>query len=271
METPDYLVEVPTILHPLINRHLTFLHELLAENLTGVYAHGSIATGGFIFSNSDFDYLVVIRQSITKAQFDQLTAFYGEEDGADVPANGIEVSFVLQKYVGEGFIHPTPFEFHAYTADGNLVPENFGAKDLTDPDLATHFMLTYHHGISLFGPPAKALFREVPAEFFLASIKADCAQSYQDITTKTPLQEDCRVPRYAVLNYCRTLAYLEGGSLLSKVAGGYWGLKHLPSRFQPLIVASLAEQSELESSALVPGALLVEFAEFADARLASSM
>lgn len=270
METFYYLAEVPASLHSLIKRHLTFLREVLPDTLVGVYVHGSVATGGFVFNNSDFDYLVVLSQPLNEAQFVQLTTFYRKEDGPDIPANGIEVSFVLGKYVAEGFVYPTPFEFHAYTAGGNLVPDTFGPKCLTDPDLATHFMLTYHLGIPLLGPPAKALFREVPARHFLASIKVDCAQSYQDITTKTPLQEDCRVPRYAVLNYCRTLAYLEEGSLLSKVAGGRWGLENLPQQFHSLIVAALAEQQELESSALIPGALLVAFAEFAESQLASS-
>ncbi len=43
-----------------------------------------------------------------------------------------------------------------------------------------------------------------------------------------------------VLNACRTVADLQDDAILSKDAGGEWGLAHLPERFHALIQQSLA-------------------------------
>lgn len=262
------LARLPPSLHTLASRHAGLLRDALADNLVGVYVHGSVATGGFIFENSDFDYLVVINRPLSEPQYHQLTTFYqyDQATSSDLPANGVELSIVLARYVGKGFVYPTPYELHAYTEEGKCLPQTFGTKGLVDPDLATHFMITRQHGFSLCGPAVDNLFAEVPAAAFADSIKRDCEQSYRNIMAKTP-NGNCRVPRYAVLNYCRTLAYLREGAFLAKVAGGAWGLKNLPERFQPLISAALAEQAEPATSELIPGKLLIELAEWGRERL----
>jgi hypothetical protein len=43
-----------------------------------------------------------------------------------------------------------------------------------------------------------------------------------------------------VLNACRACAYLQDGAILSKDAGGVWGLAHLPAQYHPLIHQALA-------------------------------
>ena len=43
-----------------------------------------------------------------------------------------------------------------------------------------------------------------------------------------------------VLNACRASAYLSDGTILSKDAGGVWGLDHIPEQYHPLIHQALA-------------------------------
>lgn len=47
-------------------------------------------------------------------------------------------------------------------------------------------------------------------------------------------------PLYVTLNLCRVLAYLQEGLVLSKKAGGEWGVKILPGEFHGLINTALA-------------------------------
>ena len=42
------------------------------------------------------------------------------------------------------------------------------------------------------------------------------------------------------MNACRACAYLQDGAILSKDAGGVWGLANLPEQYHPLIQQALA-------------------------------
>ena len=46
-------------------------------------------------------------------------------------------------------------------------------------------------------------------------------------------------PVYVILNLCRVAAYLRDGMILSKKAGGEWGLAYLSERYHPILRAAL--------------------------------
>ena len=72
--------------------------------------------------------------------------------------------------------------------------------------------------------------------------------------------EKCVVPRYAVLNFCRVLAFINEGLIISKIEGGEWGLKKLPKEYHPIISAALQEQCKIGSSEKIDPNILKNFA-----------
>ena len=46
---------------------------------------------------------------------------------------------------------------------------------------------------------------------------------------------------YLILNLSRVLGYLKEKKILSKREGGIWGLKNLPGKYHPLLLAALEE------------------------------
>lgn len=101
----------------------------------------------------------------------------------------------------------------------------------TDRDLAAHFTIINHYGIPLYGREIPEVFGPVPEAAYFDSIWHDVQDAGQEIGEDTV---------YVVLNLCRVLAFAQDGLILSKAAGGNWGLTHLPREFHDLIQQALA-------------------------------
>ena len=68
------------------------------------------------------------------------------------------------------------------------------------------------------------------------------------------------------LNLCRVLAYLQEDIVLSKKAGGEWGLRMLPERFHTLIQEAL-QSYETDKEMAVDEKMALEFAEYMVAKI----
>jgi len=79
---------------------------------------------------------------------------------------------------------------------------------------------------------------------------------------KGPNDGTCKVPTYAVLNFCRVLAFIKNNLITSKREGGEWGMKILPSIYAPIIKEALNEYNKYGSSKNVDCKLLKEYAEY---------
>ena len=208
--------------------------EILRDNLTGVYLHGSAAMGCWQEKKSDLDFVAVVREGMTDAEKRTFMDRILELD-ADGPAKGNEMSVVARE-VCEPFVYPTPFLLHysrMHTAWYRRDPEDYIRKmNGTDKDLAAHFTVLRSRGRCLWGLPVKEVFGEVPEADYIDSIWNDIAGAKEEIAEN---------PIYMILNLTRVLAYLTEKSVLSKQEGGEWGLRNLPEAYQPLIRSALRE------------------------------
>jgi len=213
--------------------------EILRDNLVGVYLHGSLVMGCFNPQKSDIDLIIVVDEplsdSVKRTYMDMVV-----EVNSCGPAKGIEMSVVLRK-VCKPFVYPTPFELHF--SSGHLEwyredPDDYIRKmNGTDKDLAAHFTIINSRGKCLYGTPIREVFAEVPKRDYMDSIWFDVEGAVEEITD---------YPMYLILNLPRVLAYKEDGLVLSKKEGGEWALKHLPSKYHPLIIDAMREYSESE-------------------------
>ena len=216
----------------ILDRVSASYQNILADNLVGIYVHGSIAFGCFHPKKSDIDYIVVIRDPLsqeTKRSLMDATV----EINASTLSKGLEMSVVLGQYCME-FEYPTPFELHFSNAQMTWylqAPDDYCVRmNGKDKDLAAHFTIIRHNGIVLYGEPVSDVFGEVPAAFYLDSIRSDVRNAGSCI---------CEDPVYVVLNLCRVAAYVRQGMILSKKQGGEWGREHLPREFEPVLSRAL--------------------------------
>ena len=208
--------------------------DILKENLTGVYLHGSSVMGCFNPLKSDIDLIVVTEDEMsddTKRKYMDMVM----ELNAQGPKKGIEMSVVRKKDC-DPFVYPTPFDLHFSVAHIKWYTENpedyIEKMKGTDADLAAHFTIIRKRGKCLYGLPIEQVFGEVPKEDYFDSIWNDIAEAKDDIKDNS---------MYIILNLARVLAYKREDRVLSKKEGGLWALDKLPEEYHPLIREALKE------------------------------
>lgn len=243
----------------LINDFISLCRSVIAGNLTGIYLHGSMAMGCFHAGISDIDLIVVTEGRLGDAQKRTLMEHIVTLNDK-APAKGLEISFVLRKHC-KPFAYPTPFELHfspAHLSWFRNKPNDYIEKMKGyDKDLAAHFTIINKYGISLYGEEAASVFGVVPRENYIDSIWHDIENAPEDILTD---------PIYVILNLCRVSAFLQSGEVLSKAAGGQWGLLHLDAKYHPLISQAAncyrsGQAMELKDFADTDEALAKQFAD----------
>ena len=251
-------VDLPAEVQPLLDRFVDGLRALLADDLVGIYLHGSLAMGEFHPRTSDVDLLVVVRDPLdldTKRAVVALTL----ELAPLAPPKGLEFSIVLLRHT-QRVVHPTPFEFHAspywYDALRDDTVDLMAPSE--DPDLAAHFVITRARGVCLAGEPIAEVFGNVPGDYYWASIVEDARSILDDLAGD---------PVYGILNLCRILAYQHYQLITSKREGGRWATEHLDPRFHDLIQRALDASESGSPFPTVPNSDLNAFAEYARARL----
>lgn len=220
-----------------INKFVKESQEILKDNLTGIYLHGSVVMGCFNPEKSDLDLIVVVNEPLqddVKRKFMNMVIEVNEAG----PAKGIEMSIVT-KDVCKPFVYPTPFEMHFsemhlgwYKDD----PQDYVRKMKgTDKDLAAHFTIIGKRGKCLWGQPIEEVFAPVPKADYMDSIWEDIADAREDILDNT---------MYITLNLARVLAYKNDGLILSKKEGGEWAIKNVPEEYHSLIKAAMSEYAD---------------------------
>ncbi len=245
-----------------IEEQLTSLVKLLKEkqgdNLLGVYLYGSLTMGCFNPESSDIDVLVVSKKSLNSEEKEAFGKFLLEFQ--KTLSNKLSLTVVAKNNL-ENFVYPTPYEFEFPDE------ENIGYKDGgLDESIAAHIVFIKKRGRALHGKPIEELFQDVSSENYLKSIAHSAEWSFNNVM-KGQNNGTCRVPNYAVLNYCRILAYLAEGLVASKKEGGEWGIQNLPKTYQTLIQEALKEYAKKNSSELVDAGLLKQFTQYAQDKI----
>ena len=240
-----------------IDNLLTTFQQLLSNNLTGIYLHGSLAMGCFNPQRSDIDLLVVTQHGMsveTKRDVVRCLLAYSLS-----PAP-VEISFLVEQDI-QPFEHPLLFDLHyseswreQYTrvlADGAWRSRNDEKK--RDPDLAAHITVTRARGICLVGKPILDVLPAVPPANYIASIVGD----FRDALAE---RED--MPVYFTLNACRVLAYLREGHIYSKDEGGTWALRTLPTELRGVVQQALDIYRGNRADAPFDEFVLSQFAQY---------
>ena len=208
-----------------------------AEDLVSVVIHGSLAWGCW-GPASDIDALIVVDDVAGLPRFHEMLV----ADDPQAPGDGFELS-VLSRAAALHSKHPIEYVYHF--SRGRLARESPRDWDLSavgrDPDLAGHLVVAGTTGICAYGLPPRQVLRQVSDEEFFASIRADVLESCDEIAALTA--ERAPVPVYPVLNFARTLAWLQERIVLSKRDGGRWLLDRAP-QYSGLLTAALQDYAD---------------------------
>ncbi len=209
--------------------------RLLGENLVGFYLHGSLALGGFNPTRSDVNIVAVTRQRMELEDKRITTALLLRLSKMPCP---IDIHFLATQDIFP-FQHPLPYDLHYSETlrecnqqdlrSGTWKHWNECIKH--DPNLTIFLTVLQKHGIGLYGEQPATVLPLVPEPEFRKAIIANVQMALQ-----FPLHD----PSAFVLNACRVMAYLHDNTILSKDAGGMWGLASFPEQYHPLIQQLLA-------------------------------
>ena len=251
-------IKAPQNVKNVLNELVQELRNILGDNLVGIYLHGSLAMGGFNPASSDIDIIVVAKDKLISQVKVDLRAKL-QLLSKRLLSKGFDMS-VVKLNVLKQFEHPTPYEFYFHYSNiaANKQIEDDGAYD---SNLTIHFAITKERGICLYGKPIAAIFPDVPKLYYLQSIAHDAEWSLNNIQ-KGPDTGKCLVPVYAVLNFCRALAFIKEELIASKIEGAEWGLEHLPEEYKPLIQEALEEYKQSSVAKEVDAVLLKRFAAY---------
>lgn len=200
-----------------LERVRALYRDVLGDSLTGVYVHGSLALGGFVWERSDIDFLAVVRRAPT---YEEKAALMQGLVALHRSANprGLEMSVVLES-VCQNPTFPTPFELHF--SSGTLdwyerEPERY-CREMRgeDGDLGAYMAIIQQSGLVLTGAPIARVFGELPQGLYRSSVLHDLADAREDFESDFA---------YHTLNLCRTLAYLRDGASApsGRAANGGW-------------------------------------------------
>lgn len=205
-ETASYLEEL-----------VARLRALLGHELLGAYAGGSLALGGYAPPRSDVDLAVVSRGTLVREARLAVVAAVRHES-LPCPARGLELVAYREATVrlatpAAGYelnLNTGPaMPFRVSLAPGDGEAEHWYAIDRA---------ILREHGRTLFGPPPRRLFAELPRrtvlELLLESIR------WHE-------REGAAASDDAVLNACRALRYAAEGVWSSKPEAARWARTHL--------------------------------------------
>jgi len=165
---------------PLLEAFASGVEGVLADDLVGVYIHGSLALGGFDPRNSDVDFLVATRDVLEPDTVARLAALHralGEQlDGSYVPRD------VLRRFDPGRVMHP-----HIESRGGRLFVDHHGGETVI-----------YRHvlrecGLVLCGPTPRELIDPIivpkheAAQWALTHLEV----KWRDLISRAAAREDC--------------------------------------------------------------------------------
>ncbi len=224
----------PPVVRAQVEGLLAEIRATLAEDLIGVYLHGSLVMGCFNPARSDLDLLVITGERMAAETRRILGEMLLQRSNAPCP---VEISFLSREQVAI-WRYPTPFDLHysegwrtTYQRDlANDAWRSWGTPEPHDPDLAAHMTIMNRRGVCLYGPPIAEIFPGIPAADYIDSIMADIAGAHKHIAEQ---------PVYLTLNLCRVYGFLKAGLFLSKDEGGVWALQILPEQHHQVLQMAL--------------------------------
>lgn len=203
------------------------IENILGETLIGAYLQGSFAIGDFD-EHSDVDFIIVIKDELTKDQVESLQAMHSHIYELD--------SYWAQHL--EGSYYPLQTLNNLDQRGKTLWYLDNGANHLIKSDHCNTLVVRFvvrEKGVILTGPSPSALVDPIPVELLKNEIHADINNWGQEILSNPERFKNHFYQTFIVLNFCRMLHDLHTGFPGSKRAGADWAKRNLHPSWKGLI------------------------------------
>jgi hypothetical protein len=235
------------VVDPLVREFASELAEGLAdvaaaEELVGVYLHGSAVLGDWNPRASDVDVLVVVRDETTSSTVERLAAVLSGDRvprfarRCESPGTGLEAS-VVESGAASKPSEPWPFVVHVTTTPDDRPNDRrvlWGMPGRGDADLILHYAVARDYGCAAYGPAPRAVFGEISARIIVRRLAEELRWAVERAGAA-----------YAILNTCRALRYGHDGTLCSKTDGAKWAIAR---GIQPVLVQRALDARRLGGS-----------------------
>jgi predicted nucleotidyltransferase len=223
-----------------LERFLSNLHEVLREQLVGVYLHGSLASGDFNPKTSDIDFLVATTSTLPAGTFSALKAMHARLAASELEfASRLEGAYMplaaLRRY------HPDAAPQPWLGVDGHFAEERTGS------DWIIQRWILREQGVVLYGPDPRTLIDPISPEDLRGAVRASLCEWWSPPFPSPERFDSSEYQAYTVLTMCRALYTLQTGAVASKPASAHWAQQTLGSQppWGELIEWALAWQPEI--------------------------
>lgn len=205
------------------------LGDALGDALSGLYVHGSLATGSFHRERSDIDLIAITSRKLTPAERERSARSLVKLSDERPLWGDIEATIVAERAIAE-FVHPLPYEvrydsgLHERIRHGRI---DF-ARDESSVNLASKIVEVRERGVTLVGAPPDRAFGPVPWYAYVDALRAD----FESAQSRSPEK-----PVYGVLGACRVLYGATSTQMrtLNKDEAATWALRTVPERYHAAI------------------------------------
>jgi len=239
----------PPAVDAALEAYVSEARRLFAEDLVGIYVHGSVAYGAFDAAASDVDLVVAHRAGLTCARRQALPSLHARLLATHPAAARLDGTYAPLHAVGTYGAATCP----AFR-DGRFLAH--GGGDLNP--VAWHTLRT--RGIALYGPPAAEIVPPVSA----GALRENMRRNIAFLQRRMPsyVRSGTANTVFGVLTLCRALYTLRTGEVTSKRAAARWALRHMAPCWSPLLRRALARYGHDDGIDLVLAAGAVPFAAY---------
>ncbi len=189
------------------------LGELLGQDLTGLYVHGSLATGAFRRDRSNLDLILVVRSTLPERVRTEVARLLASLSESRPTREDINVDVVTEQHARQ-FEHPMPCEVRYGRGVWSALP--------------ARIVDARERGVTLVGPSAAQVFSPVPWYAYVNALESE-------------LQRSCRGarahPERVVLAACRVLYGISSLRMhaANKEEAATWAMDRVPSEYRSAI------------------------------------
>jgi hypothetical protein len=213
------------------------LRDLLGGHFTGMYLHGSLATGDFNPVTSDIDFLVVTTDELPAGFVPALAALHRRmADGGSRWARRIEGAYIPRHAIRRyDPVHAT----HPWTgADGHFAVEHLHS------DWVIQRHILRERGVVLAGPHPRTMIDPVSADELRQAVRAILREWWARKLEDHGWLKDEEYQAFAILTMCRALHTLHHGDVVSKPVAARWALNALGEPWPALIEQAMSWSPE---------------------------
>jgi hypothetical protein len=226
--------------YPDVNAVLALLldgaQSALGDHFSGLYLHGSLASGDFNRQTSDIDFLVVTDAELSGNLVRDLAALHvrlwnsglkwaAKLEGAYVP------QLALRRH--DPLAGPCP-----------TVNEGRFYLDPQGSDWIIRRYILREYGVAVCGPPLKSAIDPVTPDDLRHAVARVLREWWAPMLDDPRFIRNREYEAYATLTMCRALYALEYGNIVSKPVAARWAQRALDNRWARLIDRALAWPEE---------------------------